>query len=356
MRAFFVSIILLLSITNVYSQMGNMALIKGSVADAERITFAYTSPLNKSMAMVNQTLPIYYESKKDLQFYFGVQFSSVFVPANQQSYDIKKLNLEEYSPSNPSNTIAQTVFGAQESILLKTNKTYLIGTSSGIQQVPLYEISTPEGIGSSVMPFAQINIGGYFYGNYISLKFIPKITFAGSDMDIYSIGIDLRHDITKMIGVLNDSKWSLSFLWGYQYTKMNNYFDIKPDESMTGLKIGGNNGPYDNQRLENVVTTIPLGFTVGRKLGDFTLYGGPSIAFSTADVKLLGNYPVYFNSPLNLFSVVILDETNPFAYSQQINQWKLDLGASYQFKNIVAGLNISLAEYTRASLTIGMTL
>jgi len=349
-------IIFIFSIGNAYSQIGNMSIIKGSVADAEKITAAYMIPLNNGLAMINQTLPIYYKSEKDVMFYFGVQFSSVYVPSDYHSYDVTKIGLEEYIPADPSITIAQTVFGEEKSILLKTKSKYLIGTPSGIQEVPLYEIETPKGIGSSVLPFAMVNIGGYFYGNYLTLKFIPKITFSDSEMDIYSIGFDFRHDITKMIGVLEGSKWNFSVLWGYQYTKMNSFFDIKPDENMIGLNFGSNNGPYDDQKLENTITTLPLGFNVGYEFGAFIIYGGPSIAFSTANVKLLGNYPVYFNAPLNLFSVVVLDKKDPFEYSQQINQWRLDLGTSYQFKNLIVAFNASIAEYTRASLIVGMSL
>ncbi len=338
--------------------------IKGSINDAEKLTRAYVTPLERGFGSIGSNGWVNFSnSTKNKLFTFdvGVQFTMAITPEIDRTYDVNDLNLEELKASDPNQTVAQTVSGSSESIWLETKDTYRTPAAGWppYKESPVYKFKTAEGTGYPLSALPMLTLGVKTFGTQLTLRGLPQITLSDVNSKIYSYGAGIQlnafeflnkffSNLKKPLGI------EVSILAAYQETRVDYNPDVKPDTAQIGISLG-DNGPYDNQDFMLKTKSIPIQAVFSKQWKVFTFYGGLGYNFTSSEVALTGNYPVYSNDPSNSFQVIVDDITDPFAYSQTHDEFRVDLGMVFQYGIIKMRTNYTFAKYDVFNLSIDLS-
>jgi hypothetical protein len=355
MKLFYFLIAFLFFLQTAKAQIFSSAeTIKTGVEDGKTIIKAYITPLEKllssatSNGFVNNI-----KIDKKIEFSFNIQLVGSIVSKTDKTYNYNDLSLVNVKPSNPNNTIAQTISGSAQTIELETKQTYR--TLEGWQHVekPLLKFNSPEGSGVSEIALPLLNFGvGVYYTN-INVRLLPKIKIPTIDATIYSVGASIQHSVNQYFGFLSNLPINFSIIAGYQNVVIDYFLDIKPEEDRYEIKLS-ENGPYDNQIFKIKTNTIPLEIAVSKKNKYFTYIAGFGLNMKSSNVYMLGNYPVYLKDPTNTTQIVVKDVVDPFEYNQTHNELKLDLALIYNYKIYSVQTNFAFAKYKAFSLGFGV--
>jgi len=320
--------------------------VQASISDGEKLTKAYLMPLEHSMAFANSDGNINFTNNTNkISFNIGISISSISSNGKDNNFDVNSLGLQEVKASDPNNTIAQTFFGTAESIDMETNTTYSKPTFPfGYKQEPIARFKTTEGAEIHLLPVPIINMGVYAYGTHINFNVLAKINIPETDGDIYSVGFNIQHNLGQFIKPISNLPFDISFLIGWQKTKLNYYLDIKPDETRLELNLG-DNGPYDNQVLTVETYAIPFNLIISKEIKGFNIYGFVAYSLQESNVALKGNYPLYIADPSSTIKVLVEDVTNPFKYNREFNEMKAGLGFVYQLHFMKFKTNATFSHY-----------
>lgn len=335
--------------------------VKGSINDAMKLTEAYLNPFEKSIGSIGSNgFVSFTKNSKKISYNIGANISSTFTPKADRTYNVNTLGLQEIKASDPNNSIAQSFSGNETSIKLETTQTYTtIENSGGIWGVPSYvekPISTfnsPKGSGSSYLTLPLLYAGIHGYGTSINFRILPKFKVADNNGDIFSYGASIQHNLKQFITVLEKLPVDISILAGFQITNFNYYLDVKPDESRFAIKLQ-DNGPYTNQVLEINTFSVPLQLIISKSIKAFNIYSSLGYNIIRSDVALIGNFPLYYTDPTNTAQILVEDISNPFSYSHNNNQFRLDFGLQYQISIVKINANYSFANYNAFSFGLGI--
>jgi len=347
MKNIYLILLVAVSITFSYSQvLTSTHFIQASISDGEKLTRAYLTPLEHSMAFANSDGNINFTiSDKKFAFNFGFSVLSVSTIGKDKSFDVNTLGLTEVEPSDPNKTIAQTFFGEETSIGMQTKSTYYKLTFPvGYTEEPIAEFQTAEGSGIGLLPLPVLNASVYAYGTHLSFNALAKINIPETNGNIYSIGFALQHNLGQFIKPISKLPFSISVLTGYQKTKLSYFLDIKPDETRTELNIQ-DNGPYDNQVLTVSTFAIPIELIISKETKGFNFFAFAGYSIQKSSVALKGNYPIYMADPTSTFKVLVEDITDPFSYEQNFNELKGGLGITYQLHFLKLKTNATFSKY-----------
>jgi len=344
-----ISLILLVLSTVFYSYsqvLTSTHFVQASVGDGKILTKAYLTPLEHSMAFANSDGNINFtNSDKKISFNVGFSVSTISTLGKDETFDVNSLGLTEVEPSDPNKTIAQTFFGDDSSIRMKTKTTYMSPNFPyGYTEKPIAEFNTAQGSGIGLLPLPILNMGAYGYGTHISVSLLAKINIPETNGDIFSFGVYMQHNLGEFIKPLENLPIDISFISGYQTTTLNYYLDIKPDESRTELNLQ-DNGPYDNQVLTVKTYAIPIELILSKAIKGFHFYTFAGYSIQNSSVALKGNYPIYMADPTSTVKVLVEDITDPFSYTQNFNELKGGLGITYQLHFLKLKTNATFSKY-----------
>jgi len=315
----------------------------GSISDVQKITEAYSSPLLKGFGYAGSTGTINFsKSKHKISFNLGMSISAALTPKYDRTYDINDLDLEEIQASDPTTTIAQTISGSSDFVDLETKTTYYKPSLNYpfYKEVPIATFASPKGSNVPITPYPIISAGIYGYGTHINFRLLPNFNFTDKAKTLF-YGFNIQHNFEEFIPKLKEWPVKFALSMGYEYTEVEYYLEVEPDETKFGLEIGDHNGPYDNQLINVDVTSIPMQLVAYHDFSGLTLYGGIGYNVVNTNTALKGNFPVYVKDPTDSFKLSVNDISDPFAYSRDYSAFRFDLGLNYQI-----GFMKLMASYT----------
>ncbi len=362
MRKHVLTIVLLAVIPVLHGQiLQSTQFAKGSISDGVKIIGAYLQPLEHSFNAISGSGFVNFQSdaqNKKISFRLGLQVVGAITPESEKTYDVISLNLSEFHPVDPLLSIAQTFSGNSGKILLGTNASYRVLTTTYPFSAtkPILTLNSPEGTGTSVLNLAFITASINSNGSELSLRIMPPVKVPKTDAVVYSAGGSMQTEFTKLVKSLQSFPVGLTFLVGLQYTKLSLNPGLEPDSTRVEISLQSNNGPYDNQNFNVISIAFPLEILVHKEINKFTLYTGAGINLAKSKVELKGNIPLYKADPTNTLKIIVEDIKDPFSYSRLDNTPQFHLGAKYFHKSMGLNTGFYFSKYLSYYLGIDLTI
>jgi len=359
MRVNFVIWFGLLAAGTIEAQVNTSAnFIKGGENDAKKIISAYLLPVERALCFngANNNMLIFKQNDKvDFRFGVGLDITASFVNANDFTYDVSKLNLEEFEPANPQQTMAQTMAGNENTIVLQTKNKYRIPSTSYpfYSEKPILTLNSPKGKNRTNIPFPLLHLFAEKKSNLIDVKILPAFKIENSTLGLFNVGINIQHNVETSLEFLSNLWFNIYISAGYNYNQITYYLDIKPDETALTFSPQSDNGPYDNQEFQIHSKSIPLKLSMVKQVDNFSFSLGCAYNATSSEVKMAGNYPVYTADPANLFQIIATDITDPFQYTRTFNKFSVEAGVIYQAKHFLTGLKYTHSYYKNIDLSLG---
>jgi len=332
--------------------------IKGGKEDAVKIISAYLLPVERGLCFdgANNNM-LLFKSDRATDFNFGmsINLTSSLVNSNDFTYNTNALNLTEFEAQDPTKTIAQTAAGNENTIVLQTKKKYRVPTSTNpfYEEKPILALNSPKGNDATAVSFPVFNFFAEKQGNLVDIKILPPLKISSKSLGLFNIGINVQHNIETSLKSISDLWFDLYVSGGYNYNRVTNYLDVKPNESNLTFSPSSNNGPYDNQKLLIHSVSIPLRLTFLKQLHNFSLAMGGGYNITNSKVELVGKYPVYKADPSDTFQIIVTDIEDPFKYTRDFNKVSFDLGVNYRIKHLSAGLKYTNSYYSNVDFSLG---
>ena len=328
----------------------NMELIKGGVADGEKIIEGFMAPwANGFAASLNGS---WYNTAKPHKlggFDITGSLNLAFVPSSETTFDLKNLGLQTIKFNNTSaSTIAPTIAGD------KNEGPALYGEVAGVR---VADFHSPAGtaIKFAVAPTAQIGIGLPF-GTELKVRYIPKLKVKEYG-DISLWGVGLMHSITQYIPGNAMLPFDLSVFGGYSKLLVNVPISMQPANYTHYTTPYNVPGSFADQSLATTIKTFNANLVGSVKLLIFTFYGSLGYTKTNTGVEFQGNYPFpsvntstkeveYINAnvkkldPISIKSFSGLKSTVGFRIKLGVITMNIDYTRA-QYNVVSAGLGIS---------------
>ena len=336
--------------------VANLEIIKGSIADAEKVANAYLLPLERSLnASAAASTPYLIEAKSNkLIFRAGLEMEFIFAPTAHKSFDISSLGLEQFQPADPLQVVAQSFAGNDSQILLESKSNYKVPQTSFpfYREESLISLST---LGGRMNPVILPVFNAGFSKNKwaVSLRGSPPIKFSDKTIGLWNAGLSLQYSPGKAFDGINNEAVSLWLLTSAQFTKLSYYPMLIPDETKSGISLQSNNGPYDDQALDITAFTIPFRIMLSQKIRKYHVFAGAGLSYQASKVELKGRYPVYFADQANLFKIIVKDFTDPFDYNRRNFMFSLETGTTYDMGRFDLSGAVSFSKYLMITLAAG---
>jgi len=331
-------------------------ITSGGISDASKISQEYIRPLEKGMAYAGSSGIINFtKSKKKISFTVGVNVGMAYTSMKDRTYDLKALDLEEFEATNPNYTVAQTISGSMENIDIQTKTKYQVPslTPPFYKEEPVLKFNSPRGTNIPLTPYPIFTVGVYGYGTHVNFRYLPN--FAPDDKaNVVFYGFSIQHNIDEFIPILQEWPVHFALASGFQNTSIEFYLDIQPDKTKAGVSIGPENGPYDNQKAEIIVNSIPIQFVAYRSFGVLTVFGGLGYNIVNSTFAMRGNYPIYVTDPVDIFKISVKDIKDPFENHNDYSSIRFDAGMNIQVGFMKLMLSYSNSQYQVFQMGLGV--
>lgn len=343
---------ILLSITLHAQQIINSGnLIQGGIDDGEKLIQAYLTPINKAIVYgLSDVTYTKFKTETDAKkFTISVKMAYVPIPTEDITYDVSKLDLQYIEAKDPTQTIAQSVFGSETStITLASKQKDFLGR-------PLFQFESPAGGGKSALTLPFLGLNYRLDNTNVGLNLIPYVTVPDSDIKVAMVGLNLQQNLASFIEDLKDKPYGISLQGSYAYLFGNSDLYVRPEGVTVPVTLNGSTtGPYDNQKSKINYSSIQLGtyfdYTVAEK---YTFFGGVAYNMGASRIQVLGTYPIYGEDPSHTGAVVADDIEDPIDIKQNFNRMKFELGARADWKRVYVQLNYNIATYGGLGINIG---
>jgi len=332
----------------------SLQFTKGSLNDGAKLMQAYLLPVENSFNWINRSGLIHSEPfiNKQKKYAFKITFDlmAVTTPTSDKTYDVNNLHLEEFKPSDPNKTIAQTFAGNENTIQLESKSTYRVPSFSFpfYTTKPILTFNTSKGVMSTV-PFAAIGFGLSTPSSSFAVRGLPPIALPGTDGKILHWGIWAQTKINKLLTFLKFFPIDIIVSGGVARMQLSVNPNLKPQNSTDKA--------YDNQEFFIHSTAFPLQLALSKCFSErFSAFvsGGYNIANSITG--LVGNYPLYKSDPTDTYSIAIDKINDPIKYSRNNSYAFFNLGVGYQLKRIGFSGELSFAKYRSFDFRININL
>lgn len=332
--------------------------IKAGKDDAVKIISAYLLPVERALCFngANNNMFLLKSSKtSDFRFGLGFNLTTSFINADDYTYDVNKLNLEEFEVQDPNNTIAQTFAGNENTIILETKDKYRIPSSiyPFYEQKPILSLNSPKGKDKTNIPFPVLNLFVEKQGSLIDIKILPPLKIPAYSLKVFNIGVNVQHNLETSLKFISEFSFDLYISGAYNYNKITYYLDVKPNENSLTFSPTGDNGPYDNQEFQIHSRSIPLRLIIVKQISNFSFLFGGGYNITNSKDMMLGKYPVYSSDPSNNFQIIVDDIEDPFQYTNQFNKFSFDAGVNYHVNHFFSSLKYTYSYYKNVDLTCG---
>lgn len=358
MKSIFLFILLCFQF-HVSGQIDATALfIKGFQDDAEKIVSTYLDPFQKCIALSGQNnnlLVFKSDRTTKWRFGFGLDLSTSIVNRTDYTYDINKLDLQEFELVDPERNIAQTIAGSNESVQLKMKKGHLIPLSEApfISLVPILTLDSPKGAQVNFMTFPLLHFMTEKNGNTIEFKYFPKIRDQKYDTEVYNIGFGMQHNLETSLRFMKNFWFDIYVSGGYNFNRLAYFLEVKPTEYFLSFSLESDKGPYENQEFQLSTENLPIRLNLVRQVKKVSFTIGSSYCFSKSIIRMIGNYPIYYANEANQFQILVKDIKDPLNIVKRYDQLAVEAGFSYRSKHFVFGLNGVFSYYKNINMSFG---
>ncbi len=266
-----------------YSQLDIMGqLVSGGVSDAEQISEAYLTPFIDAFG-ANLNSGWYNTAKPHnlLGFDITISFNTAVVPSVARSYDLSALEL-----TGEGDGIAPTFSGKRDD-----NRPELAYHAHGYE---LTRFKVPNGTGVGYIPTPVLQAGvGLPFDTDIIVRYLPNIEIGSTGkMGLYGFGI--KHSIKQWLPVIDRIPIiNLSIMGGYTNFNTSSAVNVSPELiNENAIDMTSDDVSFDNQEIVFDVNSYTANLIGSIDIPFFVVYGSVGFAANTANLKMLGYYPI----------------------------------------------------------------
>jgi hypothetical protein len=277
-------------------------LLTGGIDDAEKISEAYLNPFIDGFG-ANLNAGWYNTAKPHSLFGFDLTLSlnTSIVPSIARSYDLTALNL---NATIEGGDMAPTFSGLPDD-----NRPHLAYYQEfNGNQIELSRFRAPNGVGLAYIPAPMIQLGiGVPFDTDIIFRYMPNVNL-GSTGTIGLYGFGIKHSLKQWLPFVKRLPLiNLSVQGGYTNFYTSSGINIQPaDINAADQTTDAVN--FDDQKLLFDVSSITANLIASVDIPFFTVYGAIGFATSTANLQMLGYYPIP-TLDLNNGNVIVTDES-----------------------------------------------
>ena len=356
-------------IGNLFSQSltNTGQLLQGGIDDGVKMVNAYILPLNRAMSvgLNNSNFNTLYNGDGK-RFSLSFNTSLISIPTEDQTFDVNQLGLENIA-AQPGNSIAQTVFGSNDSIPLYSrdsipDTSFIPGGGNGgglpfksinnVDSVSIFSFSSITGSDIHLLPLAYLSFTYKFNFGNLSAEVLP---YYSSETTVISWGINWQQNLSMFIPNLKDKPFTISSTIGYYSFYLRNQLDVQPDDVTVPYTLTGDAiGPYDNQELKMNFSSIYLSFQSTYTIKKFTFWGTLAYNYGFSNIKVLGRYPIYGSDPTGTASVSLTDIDDPMDESDHYSRFKAAIGTRFDISRYYIQANYTIASYGGLGIALGI--
>jgi len=332
--------------------------IKAGSVDASKMIQGYLKPFAYSLGDgLNNGWYYTAETHDRFGFDFSMSITAVRIPESAKTFDLGKINLQNAYLDDPTNSIAQTVAGAEE----WGPKINILDQNATNPGDTLGSFHSPPGIDMDnvPIPMAQLSFGLLPHTDFM-FRYVPNLHFnqqgdEEEDVRVGLIGIGVKNSFRDWMPVLKNLPFDAAVFAAYSHIDASTGVDFQLEDYLVNKSFGTPDGyqPDENQELDINTNTMKIGLIVSKKIAFITFFGGIGNSSSKTTVDLLGCYPVAVEIEGNQITEVE-EEVDPIKLNFESSRISLDAGLRMKlgFFNVFGSIN--KAEYT--SLNAGVSL
>lgn len=361
-RKFTFMMLTVLSTTNPKAQIiQSTEFAKGSISDARELMEAYLTPVVKSFSAINRAALVHFHrnvKQGSKQFAIGIDLAGALTSPRDKTYDVEALNLSEFTPDNPSATIAQTFAGNSGAVKLVSRTSYTVPSTSYpfYSNKPILSLNTPEGSGTSFLPLAFIHASLILDKAEFQIRLMPPLKIPKTDGRVFSTGASVLLPVQTLIPSMQSFPVNLSVLTGMQLIHLGLDPGLEPEPTRAEISLQAGNGPYDNQKVYITAWSLPLELTACKQTGNWNLYAGAGVNIAITASGLKGTIPLYKADPSNTLKIIVEDIEDPVRYTQNTSSLYLNFGAGYFFNTFEFTAGFQVSGYQTLALGVNLML
>ncbi len=331
--------------------VGLGTLIQGGVSDGEKLISAYILPLNQALmvGLGNSSFNGFYDNEDQHRFSLSLNTSFINIPNKFKSFDVNSLGLESVEPKDPTETIAQTVFG--DSATIKLASIY----GFGITNLRLFSIKTISGSEKNMVPLPYLN-ATYRIDNFtFSGQVIPPLTLPNSDIRTWLLGGSIQANAAGFMPTLAELPIDIQLAAGYYFLGGHSDLEVIPDNVKINVPLTDDRkGPYDNQELQIKYNSFYTSIYASAKINIFTPFIGVGYSLGFSNINLTGTYPVFTKSSNSFLGLRAKDVEDPFRNAVKYGRIKFEGGGRFDFGRFFGQVSYTLADYGGLGTSVGI--
>ncbi len=270
-----------------YAQIDIMGrLLTGGIDDAEKISEAYLNPFIDGFG-ANLNAGWYNTAKPHSLFGFDltVSLNTSIVPSVARSYSLSSLNLDA---TVIGDDVVPTFSGVPDSE--RSHLAYYMEYNGNPVELTKYRV--PNGVGLAYIPAPMIQAGiGMPFDTDLIFRYTPEFNLGNTGrIGLYGFGI--KHSIKQWIPVFEKLPLiHLSVQGGYTKFHTSSGIDLKPvdidayDRTTDAVSFNDQKFLFDVSSITaNLIASVDIPF--------FVVYGAVGFATNTANLRMLGYYPI----------------------------------------------------------------
>ncbi|MBS4013073.1 MAG: hypothetical protein KGZ97_04855 [Bacteroidetes bacterium] len=261
-------------------------LLTGGIDDAEKISQAYLNPFIDGFG-ANLNAGWYNTAKPHSLFGFDltVSLNTSIVPSVARSYNLSDLNLDA---TVIGDDVVPTFSGVPDSD--RSHLAYYMEYNGNPVELTKYRV--PNGVGLAYIPAPMIQAGiGMPFDTDLIFRYTPEFNL-GNTGKIGLYGFGIKHSIKQWIPVFEKLPLiNLSIQGGYTKFHTSSGIDIKPvDIDASDRTTDAVN--FSDQKFLFDVSSITANLVASVDIPFFVVYGAVGFATNTANLRMLGYYPI----------------------------------------------------------------
>jgi hypothetical protein len=328
-------------------QIDNFDFLRAGVYDASKITEAYVGPWANAFGAASNGS--WYNTAKPHKFGgfdITLGFNVGIVPSSDDTYDVSKIGLKDFTGSG----MAPTISGPNTTGPLLSSKPV-----SGIAPVTFH---TPPGTDWKYMPVPTLQAGiGLPLGTELKIRYIPKISV--SDGNISSWGVGLLHSITQYFPGNELLPFDISVFGGYSKLTGNVAITMDPGTPQF-YSANYPSAAWNNQNFEMIAEAWNASAIASLNLRVITFYGGLGYSSTATNIKMTGNFPMpTLNPALSTNSYVYEDagvvKDFPSIDIKNFSGLRANVGFRLKFAVVTIHADYTYAQYSVISTGLGIS-
>jgi hypothetical protein len=331
------------------AQIDNFDFLKSGVEDASKITEAYINPwANAFGAGANGC---WYNTAKPHEFGgfdITIGLNVGFVPSSDNTYDVSKLGLKNFTGSG----MAPTVSGPNEEGPTLSSKPV-----SGVAPITF---TTPPGADWGYMPVPTLQAGiGLPLGSELKVRYIPRINIPGTDGNISSWGLGLLHSIMQYIPGDKVLPFDVSVFGGYTKLTGNLPIDVPPGTPQYYSSAYPSTA-WDNQNFELIADAWNVSAIASFNLPVITFYGGLGYTGTKTRINMTGNFPMPTLNPEHSTTSYVYEDAGvvkdfPEIEVKNFSGLRANAGFRLKFAVVTWHIDYTWAQYSVVSTGLGIS-